>query len=128
MRWAKCRRRWRFQFLGVAVASIALWAPGNVSRATTSSVSFATGVIVVAGPQTRLLHSDGTLDRVLSLSATYSGVSFDSPERLLAIGPRPVVYGLHADGSVGWFGNFADGFSTTAIADGGPDRIYVAVS
>jgi hypothetical protein len=130
MQWTKSRRRRRlFQLLGAVLASIALCAPGNASRAAaTSGLSFAPGQIVVAGPQTRVLHPDGTLDRVLSLSAAYSGVTFDSPERLLAIGPRPVVYGLHPDGSVGWFGNFADGFSTTAIANGGPDRIYVAVS
>src|SRR6266536_1855383 len=128
MRLANSRRGWRFPLLGVAVASIALSVPGNASRAAASGLSFATGAIVVAGPQTRLLHPDGTLDRVLSFSAAYSGVIFDSTGELHAIGPRPVVYGLHADGSIGWFGNFADGFSTTAIANGGPDRIYVAIS
>ncbi len=129
MRWAKSRRRRRFQLLGAVLASIALWAPSNAPHAAaTSGLSFATGAIVVAGPQTRLLHPDGTLDRVLSFSAAYSGVIFDSTGRLFAIGPRPVVYSLHDDNSLGWFGNFPDGFSTTAIANGGPDRIYVAIS
>src|SRR5712691_5141258 len=104
MRLANSGRRCS-QLLGVAAASVAFWLPGNASRATTNRPSFATGEIVVAAQQTRLLHPDGTLDQVLSFFEPYSGVIFDSTGNLFAIGRRPVIFRWDADGTPhGWLG------------------------